>query len=265
MLFAGVLLACFVTMSVQAQDWAKARLEASPRHREYVALKHGNRTLQAFVVYPEVKDKATAVVVIHEIFGLSDWARNAADEVAEAGYIAIAPDLLSGMGPGGGKTSDFADQSGATAAVGRLPSDQVTGDLNAAADYVKTLPSANGKIVAGGFCWGGTESFRFACNRPDLKAAFVFYGAPPAVANMPKIQCPVYGFYGEMDGRSALTATNTQAQMKAAGKVYEPVVYEGAGHGFMRGGEKEFPNATEADKKAFDAAWARWKELLKKI
>jgi carboxymethylenebutenolidase len=254
----------FAAVSASAQPWAVAKLEKSRRHGEWVTVTNGTRAVQCWVVYPEVKDKATAVVVIHEIFGLSDWARNAADEVAEAGYIAIAPDLLSGAGPKGGGTSELTSQQ-IGQEIRKLPPDQITGDLNAAADYVKTLPSANGKIVAGGFCWGGTESFRFACNRPDLKAAFVFYGAPPAVANMPKIQCPVYGFYGEMDGRSALTATNTQAQMKAAGKVYEPVVYEGAGHGFMRGGEKEFPNATEADKKAFDAAWARWKELLKKI
>jgi carboxymethylenebutenolidase len=252
-------------ISASAQPWAVAKLEKSRRHGEWVTVTNGARPVQCWVVYPEVKDKATAVVLIHEIFGLSDWARNAADEMAEAGYIAIAPDLLSGSGPNGGKTSDFASQSAVVAAVGRLPNDQVTGDLNAAADYVRALPSANGKIVVGGFCWGGGESFRFACNRPDLKAAFVFYGTPPSVANMAKIQCPVYGFYGENDGRITLGVTNTQAQMKTAGKVYEPVVYEGAGHGFMRGGEKENPAANEADKKAFDAAWARWKELLKKI
>src|SRR5437763_10086887 len=101
---AAVLLAA---AAAPAQDWAKARLEKSPRHQEFVKVKHGDREVQSFVVYPEVKDKATAVVVIHEIFGLSDWVRSAADQLAEAGYIAIAPDLLSGMGPKGGGTSDF--------------------------------------------------------------------------------------------------------------------------------------------------------------
>jgi len=252
-------------ISAPAQDWAKAKLEGSRRHGEWVTVTNGVRKVQCWVVYPEVKDKATAVVLIHEIFGLSDWARAAADEAAEAGYIAIAPDLLSGLAPNGGKTSDFAGQSEIGAAIQNLPPDQVKGDLNAAADYVKGLPAANGKIVVAGFCWGGTQSFLYACNRPDLKAAFVFYGGGPTAAGMEKIQCPVYGFYGENDGRITLSVTNTAAQMKTVGKVYEPVVYIGAGHGFMRGGEKEFPNATEADKKAQGAAWVRWKELLKKI
>src|SRR6266513_243991 len=84
------------------QDWAKARVDKSPRHQEWVQVKYGNRTINSFIVYPEVKTKATAVVVIHEIFGMADWVRSLTDQVAEAGYIAIAPDLLSGMGPNGG-------------------------------------------------------------------------------------------------------------------------------------------------------------------
>src|SRR5277367_1601519 len=188
-------------LSVSAQDWAKARLEKSPRHGEWVDVKNGSRTVHCFIVYPEVKDPAMAVVVIHEIFGLTPWARNAADEVAAAGYIAIAPDLLSGAGPNGGGSSAFSGTDDAMAAIHNLPPAQITGDLNAAADYVKTLPACNGKLAVGGFCWGGGQTFRFACNRPDLKAAFVFYGPPPAAEGMAKITCPVYGFYGEKDSR----------------------------------------------------------------
>src|SRR3954452_11998846 len=117
-----------------AQDWAKARLDKSPRHGEWVKVKHGKRTVQAFVVYPEVKHKAPAVVVIHEIFGLTDWVRGVADQLAEAGYIAIAPDLLSGMGPKGGGTDELG--SGVGKAIRDLPPDQITADLNACADYV---------------------------------------------------------------------------------------------------------------------------------
>jgi carboxymethylenebutenolidase len=252
-------------MSASAQDWAKTKLEKSPRHGEWVTVTNGARAVQCWIVYPEVKDKATAVVVIHEIFGLSDWARSLTDEVAAAGYIAIAPDLLSGAGPNGGKTSDFAGQSEVVAAIGKLPASQVTGDLNAAADYVKGLPAANGKIAACGFCWGGGKSFEFACKRPDLKAAFVFYGPPPSAGDMEKIQCPVYGFYGGNDARVTATVPNASDLMKKAGKTYEPVTYDGAGHGFMRGGEPEFPSARDLDKKARDQAWERWKELLKKI
>jgi carboxymethylenebutenolidase len=244
-----------------AQEWAKAKLQKSPRHGEWAKLKHGNREVQAFVVYPEVKDKATAVVVIHEIFGLTDWVRLAADELAEAGYIAIAPDLLSGMGPKGGGSEELGE--GVRKAILSLPPKQVTADLNAAADYVKKLPAANGKVAAAGFCWGGGQTFRFATNRPDLKAAFVFYGPPPAEADMARIECPVYGFYGGNDARINATIPKTEAAMKRDGKTYEPVTYEGAGHGFMRGGED--PSASEANRNGRADAWKRWKGLLSKI
>ncbi len=160
-------------------SWAKEALERSPRHREWVNVKNGSRTVSAFVVYPEVKDKATAVVVVHEIFGMSDWVQLLADELAEAGYIAIAPDLLSGMGPNAGGTGAFADGNAVGKAIRDLPPDQITADLNAVADYVGRLPSANGKVAVAGFCWGGSQAFRFATNRPTLKAAFVFYGTGP--------------------------------------------------------------------------------------
>ena len=250
---------------VHAQDWAKARLDKSPRHQEFVKVKHDDREVQSFIVYPEVKDKATAVVVIHEIFGLSDWVRSLTDELAEAGYIAIAPDLLSGMGPKGGGTSDFAaGRDGVMKAIQSLPPKQVTADLNAAVEYAGKLPACNGKVVVCGFCWGGGQTFRFATNNSTIKAAFVFYGPPPnKEADIARIACPVYGFYGGNDNRINATIPMSTELMKKAGKTYEPVIYEGAGHGFMRAGEA--PDANEANKKARDEAWQRWKELLKKI
>ncbi len=243
-----------------AQDWAKQSLEKSPRHGEWVTLKHDNRSLQAFVVYPEVKGKATAVVVIHEIFGLTDWARSMADELAAAGYIAIAPDLLSGFGPNGSGSSGFASTQDAGKAVSGLDPDVVTADLNAAADYVKKLPSSNGKVAVAGFCWGGGQSFRFATNRHDLKAAFVFYGPPPK--DVSSITAPVYGFYGGNDNRIDATIPDTVTAMKAAGKKYDPVTYDGAGHGFMRAGEDP-GNSNPANVTARNEAWERWKTLLK--
>src|SRR6266404_6735628 len=160
-----------------AQDWAKDQLAKSPRHREWVTIKHNGRSVDTLVAYPETKDKRPVVLIIHEIFGLSDWAQELADEVAAAGYIAVAPDLLSGMGPDGGRTKDFA-AGGVTEAVSKLNPDQVTTDLNATADYGKKLPASNGKLYVAGFCWGGGQTFRFATNRGDLSAAFVFYGPP---------------------------------------------------------------------------------------
>src|SRR5215471_10613525 len=136
-----------VSVMTPPQDWAKQRLDKSPRHQEWVAVKNGQRTVNSFIVYPEVKNKATAVLVIHEIFGMTDWVRSVADQLAAAGYIAIAPDLLSGMGAKGGGSSEFTDRGAVTQAVQNLPPDQVTGDLNAVADYVSKLPACNGKVA----------------------------------------------------------------------------------------------------------------------
>lgn len=285
------------------QDWAKARLAKSPRHREWVKVKNGNREVNSFVVYPETNKKATAVIVIHEIFGMSDWAQELADELAEAGYIAIAPDLLSGMGPNGGGTPEIAakDSNAVGQAIRALPPEQLAADLNAVADYVSKLPGANGKVAVAGFCWGGTQTFAFATNRPTLKAAFVFYGTPPSSSAqgqsfaadktaLNRIKAPVYGFYGENDMRVNGTIPATTEAMKELGKRYDPVIYAGAGHGFMRAGEPDAPapKAPEAkgdeaaDKKAADDyqkalamyranqkarndAWVRWKAILAKL
>lgn len=273
---AAVLLVCLAPAG--AQEWAKAKLEKSPRHGEWVEIQHEQRTVQAFVVYPESQQKAPVVIVIHEIFGLTDWARSVADQLAANGYIAIAPDFLSGMGPKGGKSSDFASVDAAREANSKLDPAQVTADLNAVADYARKLPAFNGKLAVAGFCWGGGQSFRFATSRKDLSAAFVFYGVPPA--EVTGITAPVYGFYAENDARIGATVPGTIEAMKAAGKKYEPVTYEGAGHGFMRAGEdpaaeaalanpseeaeaKKARERAAANQKARREAWQRWLALLK--
>src|SRR5713226_6133937 len=232
--------------------------------QDWVKVKHGSREVNCFIVYPEVKDKATAVLVIHEIFGLSDWVRGVADQLAEAGYIAIAPDLLSGAAPSGGGTSEFAGRDAVTKAVSSLPADQVTADLNAVADYVAKLPACNGKLAVGGFCWGGGQTFRFATNHKNVKAAFVFYGTgPDKEEEIARINAPIYGFYGGNDARVNATIPKSTELMKKAGKTYEPVTYDGAGHGFMRAGEA--PDANDPNKQAHDEAWQRLKAVLKKI
>jgi carboxymethylenebutenolidase len=195
--------------------------------------------------------------MIHEIFGLSDWAKEMADELAAQGYIVIAPDLLSGAGPNGGGTDSFAPAD-VNPAVSRLSADQVTADLDAAADYGKKLPAANGKLFVAGFCWGGGKSFGFAAHRHDLSAAFVFYGTPPP--DVTAITAPVYGFYAGNDARITATVPATSEAMKAAGKKYDPVIYDGAGHGFMRAGQA--PDANDANKKAWDDGFKRMISLL---
>lgn len=278
--FAISLVVFFSLSLASAQDWARQILDKSPRHGEWVQIKHGNRTVSAFVVYPEVKQKAPVVIVIHEIFGLSDWVRTVADRLAENGYIAIAPDLLSGMGPNGGRSSDFPSIGATVEAISKLDPDQITADLNAVADYGKKLPAANGKLAVAGFCWGGGQSFRFATNRKDLSAAFVFYGPPPK--EVASINAPVYGFYAGEDARIGATIPQTVEAMKKAGKKYEPVTYEGAGHGFMRAGQdpaadaaikntgddparKKAHDMAVANKKAREEGWQRLLQLLKSI
>ena len=260
-LILALLLGSFGTRTGLAQKWAEEQLNKSPRHHNWVDLKHDDRTVKAFLAFPEVKEKAPAVIVIHEIFGLTDWAKNLADEIAAAGYIAIAPDLLSEREK---DTQSYADKEAAIKAVSALPRPQVFADLDAAAEHVKNLPACNGTIAVVGFCWGGTQSFAYANHNPRLKAAYVFYGTgPETAADAEKIACPVFGFYGENDARVDATIPKTTEVMKSSGKTYEPVTYAGAGHGFMRAGEE--PDASEANRKARNDAWERWKSLLGKL
>lgn len=246
-----------------ADDAVKARLNQSPRHLEWVTIKHGDRELKCFIGFPEVKNKATAIVLIHEIFGLSDWVRGMVDQFAEAGYIAIAPDFLSGAGPGGGGTDSFGPNDNIRSKIQALPDAQINADIEAAVNHLKKLPAANGKIVVGGFCWGGRRTFNYATTGAPIAAGFVFYGdAPPAEA-MEKIKTPIYGFYGGNDARITAGVPQVTEQMKAAGKKYDPVTYEGAGHGFMRSGEAA--DATEPNKKARMEAWRRVKSILAEL
>lgn len=248
--------------SAHGQEWARQILDKSPRHQEWVKIPEGNRTLQAFLVYPEVKDKAPVILMIHEIFGLSDWARSMADDLAAHGYIVIAPDLLSGSGPNGGGSEAYPDQDARVRAVSLLQPEAVNADLNAAADYALKLPAANGKLAVIGFCWGGGKSFEFATVRHDLSAAFVFYGQPPQ--RLAAVTAPVYGFYAGNDARITTTVPATQAAMQKLGKQYNPVVYAGAGHGFMRAGEDP-SNANPANVSARKEAMQRLLTLLKRI
>jgi carboxymethylenebutenolidase len=272
------------TEANETQDWAKQRLAKSPRHQEWVKVKNGAREVSSFVVYPESKNKSTAVVVIHEIFGMSPWVQSLTDELAEAGYIAIAPDLLSGMGPNGGGTDSLSgNQIGQK--IRDLPPDQIAADLDAVVAYVSKLPASNGKVVVTGYCWGGSQSFAYATHNPNIKAAFVFYGSAPTTgpdgtidkAALARIKAPVYGFYAGNDARIDATLPATKDAMKELGKKFEPVTYEGAGHGFMRAGDAPEPTDTTAadyqkqldafrfNRSARDEAWARWKKILAAI
>ncbi len=217
------------------EDEARDRLNRSPRHGELATVDVGGTPVRVWVVYPERKEKAPAVIVIHEIYGLSDWVRAVADQLAAEGFIALAPDLLSGKGPNGGGTDAFPSRDAVTKAVSGLTRTEVMRRLNAVRTYAVRLPAANGKTASVGFCWGGSTSFAYAVVQPALSAAVVYYGTAPAdLSTLAAIKAPVLGLYGGNDERVGATIPATVARMKALGKPYERHVFEGAGHGFLR-------------------------------
>jgi len=238
-------------------------LSESPRHHEWIDLKREDGTIcKAFVVYPESSQPTKAVIVIHENRGLNDWARSFADELAANGYLVIAPDLISNTVDGIEKTTDFENTDKAREAIYALVQTNVTHDLDAAYNYIKSDKASTGEVSVVGFCWGGSQSFRYATNNSELKEALVFYGTAPKDAEVfSNIETPIYGFYGGNDNRVNATIKFTDSLMKTNNKVYKYEIYEGAGHAFMRRGSLE--NTNEANKSAHDKSWKRMLTLLK--
>jgi carboxymethylenebutenolidase len=237
------------------EETAKAALESSPRHGEYVDVKvdGAKAPVRTWVVYPERKDKAGVVIVIHEIFGLSDWIRAVADQLAREGFIAVAPDLVSGHGPGGGGTAAAGSRDDVVKLVREITFEEGTASLNAVRDYALKLPAANGKSATIGFCWGGGRSFGYASTQASLNAAVVYYGTSPDAGFLGAIKAPVLGLYGGDDARVNATIPPAEAEMKKLGKTYEPHIYDGAGHGFLRGQSQR----EGANLKATAQAWPR--------
>lgn len=244
-----------------SETQAKAALEKSPRHGEFVdvQLPGGKGSIRAWVVYPERKDKAPVVIVIHEIFGLSDWIRGVADQLAKEGFLAIAPDLITGLGPNGGGTDSVASRDDVTKLVRALTPEDATARLDAVHDYAVKLPAANGKSATLGFCWGGARSFAYAADQPQLDAAVVYYGTSPDAAKLAQVKAPVLGLYGSDDARVNATIPPAEAELKKLKKTYEPNTYEGAGHGFLR----QQDGREGANLKATQAAWPRTLEFLR--
>jgi carboxymethylenebutenolidase len=242
-------------------ETAQQALTSSPRHGEMVdvALPGSDEKIKAFVAYPERADNAPVVVVIHEIFGMTDWVRAVADQLAAEGFIAIAPDLLSGKGPNGGGTESF-EGDAVRDAIRALPQEEVTQRLNAARDYAIALPSSTDKSASIGFCWGGGASFAYAANQPQLNAAVVYYGTGPTDADaIARINCPVLGLYGGDDARVTSTVEDTAKAMQDNDKPFTPYVYDGAGHGFLR----QQSGQNGANQAAAEQAWAETIRFLK--
>jgi carboxymethylenebutenolidase len=242
------------------------RLQSSPRHHEWVDIESaGGRKVKTWIVYPQVDHPATVVLLIHENRGLTVWVRGLADEVAEAGYVAVAPDLLSGTGPDGGGTAEYGSEDKAIQAIYALKQPQVTADLDAVFNHAQQIDAGNKVVAVAGFCWGGGQTFAYATHNPKVAAAFVFYGtAPKDEADYKNITAPVYGFYGGDDFRITGQVPTVEKWMKELGKKYEPVVYKGAQHAFMRQGEMT-GDSKNANREARDKAWIRWKKLLAEL
>ncbi len=235
-----------------------ARLAASPRHGEYQMIKTGpSDSVLAWVVYPQRRTNAPVVVVIHEIYGLSTWIRGVADQLAADGYIAIAPDLLTGKVEH--IQGDTVAAQAATAAIRNIKPEDYQRQLEAVANWGMNLPSAQKKYGIVGFCWGGSASFAHALLSPKgLAAAVVYYGSitPAQYSQVKNVKVPVLGLYGGSDQRIGATIPATDSVMKADGKTYDPHTFEGAGHGFLR--QRNDPQSgapIDANVKASGQAW----------
>ncbi len=242
--------------------WAKAQLSSSPRHSEWVDIKPtSGAPIKSFVVYPERKDKAPVVIVIQEIFGLTDWIRGVADQLAKEGFIAIAPDFMSGMGPNHGGSEELGEQ-GSQRAIGQLTEDDRVRILNDVRTYALTIQAANGKVGTVGFCWGGGTSFLYALKQPALNAAVSYYGPMPDTLDYSNAKTPILGLYAGNDNRVDAGIDKAKAQLAAKKVTYDVHVFDGAGHGFLRAqaGTPQNPG----NMKATEEAWPLTVEFLKK-
>lgn len=236
---------------------AAQRLASSPRHGEWVAIKVGTAdSVMAWVVYPERTEKAPVVIAIHENTGLNTWTRAVADQLAAEGFIGIAPDMTT-MAKTGSLTEDVSADVGRQL-IQRATPEFVNAALDAVAKHGMGLPAALPKYGVIGFCWGGARSFLHATHAPSLGASVVFYGSPPDAEQMTRITAPVLGLYGGADARINATIPSADSTMKRLGKSYEYHIFEGAGHGFLRGQEN-----SEANAKAAREAWPRAVTFLK--
>lgn len=242
-------------------EGARARLDRSPRHGEWqmVRVPGANGTadsVRAWVVYPERSTKAPVVLVVHEIFGLSTWVRGVADQLAAEGFIAVAPDLLTGkMGNG---NPDSLDVQAAVAQIRRLDPAEVQRRLAGLGAWATQLPAASGpKYGIVGFCWGGSTVFEHAVAAPGLGASLgagvAYYGAAPKPEALAPVQAPILALLAGDDARVNMTIPAADSALRAAGKTFEQATYPGAGHGFLR----QQTGREGANLAASQAAWPR--------
>lgn len=240
-------------------EFTKLALERSPRHHEWVDIRTPDGTIvKSFVVFPESKNRTGVVIVIHENRGLNDWARAVADQLAEDGFVAIAPDMLSGKGPNGGNTDSIAPDQ-ATRLIGQLTNDEINARLEAVRHYAIQMPAGNGSVGMVGFCWGGARVFNYAVHQPALTAGVVYYGtAPQDPALLDRIRTPLLGLFGEDDARVNTTVNAALPIINKDKKQLDAHMYPGAGHGFLR---QQF--GRQANYNAAEKAWPLTIRFLK--
>ena len=235
------------------EDSALATLDRSPRHGEWVDVEYAGTPIRTWIVYPERKDKAGVVLVIHEVFGLTDWIRSVADRLAAEGFIAVAPDLISGLGPGGGGTDSTHSRDDAVKLVRLLTPDESAARIGAVRAWAAKLPAANGKLATIGFCWGGARSFAAAASNPPPQGCVVYYGTSPDSVQILSVKSPVLGHYGGDDARVNATIDAAKVALKKQKVSYEPNIYDGAGHGFLR----QQAGRDGANLKASEQSWPK--------
>lgn len=246
LLFAGLAFAQDAALP-PGEEGAPDALKASTRHQEFVKLKlPSGGEVNTFVVFPERPDKAPVIIVIHEIFGATPWVQSVADQFAKEGFIALAPDMITGM------------EGNAMSTVRALTKEQIVERLNVVRDYALTIPAATGKIGSVGFCWGGSSSWLYATAQPALDAAVVYYGSAPDNAALAQIKAPVLGLFAENDARVNVTVDPAKVEMDRLGLSFQPNVFKGAGHGFLRA------QANPANLEATKLAWPMTLEFFHK-
>jgi carboxymethylenebutenolidase len=242
---------------VSGFNTASSTLDKSTLRSEWVDIPVGNVKVHTKITYPQGTGKFPVVISMSGANGLNDWQQAVGDQLAREGFLVVAPDMHSGLGPNGGNFDSFKFPDEVVRAGSRISADEAMRRYKAAREYALKLPQANGKSASIGFCGGGTRSFNFAAEVPELNAAVVYYGAGPPESQLAKIKAPVLGLYGEIDTRIVSTIPATTEAMKKLGKSYETHIYKGATHSFL-----QYQNLGENTAATMDA-WPRTIAFLK--
>lgn len=209
--------------------------------------------IQAFLAQKDSTTKKPGVVVIHENRGLNPYVQDVARQLANDGFLALAPDGLSLSG-GTPTDSDLARQK-----IGELEPEQAKSIFVAAIQYLGQHANCSGKVGVVGFCWGGAMVNQMAIHSANLQAAVSFYGRQPASEDVPKIHVPLQLHYAELDERINAGIEEFQKALDAHQKPYELFRYPNANHAFHN-----HTNTARYNPEAAQLAWQRTLSFFEK-